>query len=168
MMNINKKNIDLPFNQTYHGLLRSLTGNMKLILPGVRLVARNENDCFLFVKRSDNAKWVLPGGSVEYNESVSQAAFREFLEETGLEAITMNVFAVYTDPTYDFTNAYGGLHQMFSLVFMVTDWRGTIKKKTLETSECRFFHVNQLPETLPVYTETIQDAVNYQGHLILK
>jgi len=46
-------------------------------------------------------KWALPGGFVEYGETVENAAVREVLEETGLETKVKHLIGVYSDPERD-------------------------------------------------------------------
>ena len=43
----------------------------------------------------------LPGGIVEYGETVEQAVRREFLEETGLKTEVVRLLGVYSDPGRD-------------------------------------------------------------------
>ena len=45
--------------------------------------------------------WALPGGFVDYGESVEQAARREALEETGLDVDLVRLLGVYSDPSRD-------------------------------------------------------------------
>jgi 8-oxo-dGTP diphosphatase len=45
--------------------------------------------------------WALPGGFVDYGESVETAARREAQEETGLEVQLIEQFQVYSDPQRD-------------------------------------------------------------------
>ena len=53
---------------------------------GVRIVITNDDGKILFVKQKheENEIWMLPGGTVEDNETSQDAAIREALEETGL------------------------------------------------------------------------------------
>jgi len=45
--------------------------------------------------------WAIPGGFVEYGESVEDGAIREALEETSLQVKLLRQFHVYSDPGRD-------------------------------------------------------------------
>ena len=45
--------------------------------------------------------WALPGGFVDYGESLEQAAVREAKEETSLDIILLSQFHTYSDPGRD-------------------------------------------------------------------
>lgn len=45
--------------------------------------------------------WALPGGFVDYGESVEAAAVREAKEETSLDVTLIEQFFVYSDPARD-------------------------------------------------------------------
>lgn len=53
-------------------------------------------DRILFVRKHD-AKWNLPGGRVEANETPAQAAYREMAEETGLTLGHLFYLSEYRD-----------------------------------------------------------------------
>jgi ADP-ribose pyrophosphatase YjhB (NUDIX family) len=56
----------------------------------------------VLVKRKNKPKgWALPGGFVDYGETVEQAVRREVREETGLELAELTQFRVYSDPGRD-------------------------------------------------------------------
>ncbi len=52
----------------------------------------------LLTKREDFEVWCMPGGSVELNESVAQAAIHEAREETGLDEKLTRLVAMYFAP----------------------------------------------------------------------
>lgn len=57
--------------------------------PRIRVaVALCEDGNLLLVEhcKGDHKYWLLPGGGLEWGEGARQAAFRELLEETGVEA----------------------------------------------------------------------------------
>jgi 8-oxo-dGTP diphosphatase len=58
--------------------------------------------------------WALPGGFVDYGESLEQAAVREALEETGLEIALVEQMHTYSDPQRD------PRHHTVSTVFIAT------------------------------------------------
>lgn len=71
-------------------------------LVGVSIIGLTPNGSIVFVKRQDNGQWALPGGLVDWGETIVQAAARELSEETGfiLQTVTRLV-GVYSDPCRD-------------------------------------------------------------------
>jgi len=59
-------------------------------------------DHVLLVKRKHPPEgWAIPGGFVDYGETVEEAAVREALEETSLQIRLVRQFHVYSDPKRD-------------------------------------------------------------------
>lgn len=65
---------------------------------GVFVCIRNESGAVLWVQRTDNGRWNLPGGGVESMEPPWEAAIREAKEETGLDVVLTDLTGVYTKP----------------------------------------------------------------------
>ncbi len=62
------------------------------------------NNEFILIKRKNNPykdHWAIPGGFVDYGESVECAALREAKEETGIDIKICELFGVYSDPKRD-------------------------------------------------------------------
>lgn len=60
------------------------------------------NPGILLVKRKNPPEgWALPGGFVDYGESLESAAVREAKEETGLDIELYRQFHAYSDPGRD-------------------------------------------------------------------
>ncbi len=59
-------------------------------------------DGIILIERSNPPYgWTLPGGFLDYGESVEEAAVREAKEETGLDLKNLRQFRVYSDPERD-------------------------------------------------------------------
>ncbi len=151
----------IAWEDSYEGQLRKLVGSRRLIVAGARVVVRDGRGRVLLIRRKDSGEWGFPAGAVEIGESALDCCRREVREETGLDVITAVPFALYSEPRFQATDAYGNQRQMFVLVFLVEQWAGEITPSTNETTDCRFFETDALPELPPVYTETVEDLRAY-------
>lgn len=63
-----------------------------------------QRDSVVLIKRKNPpymGSWALPGGFVEYGETVESAALRETKEETGLDVELDRIVSIYSDPERD-------------------------------------------------------------------
>ncbi len=67
----------------------------------VDIIIENAGKILLIKRRNPPLGWALPGGFVDYGESVEEAARREALEETGLVITDLKQFHCYSDPRRD-------------------------------------------------------------------
>jgi len=72
----------------------------KIIRPGVTGIVLAPQGLLLH-RRSDNGRWGLPGGSVEFGEPVTVAVVREVFEETGFHVEPIRLVGVYSRPDLD-------------------------------------------------------------------
>jgi 8-oxo-dGTP diphosphatase len=69
---------------------------------GIAAAARTKEGKWLLIRRADTGEWALPGGTLEWGETLRDAFAREMLEEAGVEgAVPGRLVGVYSDPTRD-------------------------------------------------------------------
>jgi 8-oxo-dGTP pyrophosphatase MutT (NUDIX family) len=56
------------------------------LVPGASAIVVDEEGRILLQRRGDNARWSLPGGTMDIGESIGQAVVREVKEETGFDS----------------------------------------------------------------------------------
>jgi len=67
----------------------------------VDLIIEAEGGVVLIERKNPPPGWALPGGFVDYGESLEAAAVREAREETSLEVELIRQFHAYSDPRRD-------------------------------------------------------------------
>ena len=70
------------------------------VVPAAVALVTRDDGAVLLIRRTDNGNWALPGGAVEMNESVADAAVRETFEETGIQVEVTGLLGVYSDPRH--------------------------------------------------------------------
>ena len=71
-------------------------------IPTVDIIIEMRSKGIVLVKRKNPPKgWAIPGGFVDYGESLEEAAAREAKEETNLDVRLVRQFHTYSDPKRD-------------------------------------------------------------------
>jgi ADP-ribose pyrophosphatase YjhB (NUDIX family) len=70
-------------------------------IPTVDVIIECEGGIVLIKRKNPPHGWALPGGFVDYAESLETAALREAKEETGLDIRLTRQFHTYSDPNRD-------------------------------------------------------------------
>ncbi len=69
---------------------------------GIAALARTADGGIVLIRRSDSGAWALPGGTLEWGETLRVAIERELLEEAGTRLTSLGeVLGVYSDPSRD-------------------------------------------------------------------
>jgi len=129
------------------------------IRPSVSAVIFDRRGRLLLQQRSDGGQWGLPGGSVEIGESITAAAAREVLEETGLTVRVRRLIGVYSDPALQVVRyPDGNVWHYVSVCFECTVKGGELTTCD-ETLALDYFSLRRLPATLlPNHRIRIRDA----------
>ena len=69
--------------------------------PTVDVIIEIDEHIVLIERANEPSGWALPGGFVDYGESLEAAARREAREETGLDLDNLRQFGAYSDPRRD-------------------------------------------------------------------
>lgn len=71
-------------------------------IPTVDVIIELDNGGIVLIKRKNPPYgWAIPGGFVDYGESLEEAAVREVREETSLDVVLVGQFHTYSDPYRD-------------------------------------------------------------------
>jgi len=109
----------------------------------------------LIRRRNPPHGWALPGGFVDYGETLEEAAVREAREETGLEVADLRQFRAYSDPRRD------PRQHNISVVFLARS--DGIPKAGDDAQACRVFPLDGLPEPLAFdHEEILRDYGRYR------
>ena len=107
-------------------------------VPTVDIIIQMSGGVVLIKRRNPPYGWALPGGFVDYGETLEAAARREALEETGLAVRLISQFHTYSDPRRD-----ARLHTI-STVFVAT--ASGEPEGADDALEARVFPLDKLPE----------------------
>lgn len=110
-------------------------------IPTVDIIIEIESRGIVLIKRKNPPYgWAIPGGFVDYGESLEEAAVREAKEETNLDVKLIKQFHTYSDPKRD------PRHHSISTVF-IAKAKGLPKAKD-DAVEIGIFNEFNLPDEI--------------------
>jgi 8-oxo-dGTP diphosphatase len=130
--------------------------NRRNPLPTVDIIIETGGGIVLVARKNPPYGWAIPGGFVDYGESLEAAAAREALEETGLVVRLQGQFHTYSDPHRD------PRHHTISTVFIAAaegEPRGGDDAK-----EARIFTEDQIPPLVFDHDKIIDDYLRFKKH----
>jgi ADP-ribose pyrophosphatase YjhB (NUDIX family) len=87
------------------------------VRPAAAVALFDGDGRILLLRRKDNDKWTMPGGTMDFGESLGQCAVREVREETGFDIEVTGLIGTYTDPNILIAYSDGEVRQEFTLVY---------------------------------------------------
>lgn len=109
-------------------------------IPTVDIIIEVNGGIVLIERRHPPLGWALPGGFVDYGETLEQAAVREAREETSLEVNGLQLLGCYSDPARD--------SRMHTITTVFTAQSSGIPVAADDAASVQIFPLAQLPSTL--------------------
>jgi len=106
----------------------------------IELIDQPSRPIVLIQRANPPFGWAIPGGFIDYGESVETAAIREAQEETTLEIELIKQFHVYSDPDRD------ARQHTISIVFIAQAFG--IPEAADDAKEISVFQLWELPKAL--------------------
>jgi 8-oxo-dGTP diphosphatase len=122
---------------------------------GVAVAGRTEDGRWLLIRRGDTGGWAMPGGTLEWGETLQSAIRRELWEEAGAELLgSAELCGVYSLPDRDYR-----FHAVTVLVTAKVSAPRRAPNNAMEIAEVRLFAEADLPAALSMQmTDMLADA----------
>jgi 8-oxo-dGTP diphosphatase len=142
------------------GLLKEIARHL-LHRPvvGLAVAARDDSGRWLLIRRGDTGTWALPGGTVEWGETLTETFARELAEEAGVDDATFErVVGVFSRPDRD-----PRFHAVTVVVSAKVKPPVRPPMNNLEIREARFFADAELPSDFAMTMRDYLDAARAGG-----
>ncbi len=135
-----------------YGIVHEATRHiLKRPVVGIAAVARTSDGRFLLIRRADNGMWCLPGGTLEWGETLVNGLARELDEEAGvIKHELVRVLGAWSDPMRD-----PRFHAVTIGVECNVEPPAKPPKNPLEIREAKLFTEDDLPRELAFGLEDI-------------
>lgn len=137
----------------------ALGSGRPIVRAGVGVAIFDSRRQVLFEKRSDCGLWGLPGGRIDAGESITEAAVREALEETGLNIRVTALVGIYSEPAYRTVVYPDNVVQLVDVIVEAEIVSGELIASA-ESADLRFFDPLDPPsEMVPSTLIPLRDIV---------
>ena len=131
---------------------------------GIAAAARTADGRWLLVRRADVGQWALPGGTLEWGETLRVSIARELAEEAGVVTCEVGrLVGVYSRPDRD-----PRMHGVTIVVECAIEPPVRPPGNPLEISEARLFLASELPTSLAMGMRDMLDAALRGGEPVLE
>lgn len=142
--------------------LRKHVGHKTLLIPHSVVLVLKDNKV-LIEERSDDGMYDFPGGGIDVDEDAEDAAKRELLEETGLEAISIKFFRLYSGSITHYVYANGDEISGVDAFYIVDRYLGKLNPQKEEVNSLFFMNIDDIPlnKLNPRNKQVLIDLKNY-------
>lgn len=125
-------------------------------IPTVDIIIEMVGGIVLIERKNPPYGWALPGGFVDYGESLEDAARREALEETGLAVCLQGQMHTYSNPERD------PRHHTITTVF-IAHGEGMLRAGD-DAGKAAIFCKGEMPTLAFDHSEILNDYFNRDGY----
>lgn len=146
-----------------YGIVHEVTRHiLRRPVIGVMAVCRQPDGRIVLVRRGDNGMWTLPGGTLEWGETLVTGLARELEEEAGItHHSVVRVLGAWSDPMRD-----ARFHAVSIGVLCDVEPPVKAAKNPLEILEIRAFLPAEMPEKLSFGAEDIVAVAEGNGTVL--
>jgi len=148
-----------------YGIVHEATRHLlRRPVVGVAAVARTRDGRTLLIRRGDTGGWGLPGGTLEWGETLRVALDRELEEEAGVTSVELvRVLGAWSKPARD-----PRFHAVTIGVECLVEPPVKPPKNPLEIREARLFTDDELPTSLAFDMQDIVAVAREPGRTVLE
>ena len=119
--------------------LREKTDHMTLVLPHSVVLLFNDKGEVLLEERADDGYFDFPGGGIDLKETAEEAAARELKEETGLVALELEFFKLYSGEITHYTYFNGDEIYGVDAVYIFRKYEGKLNPQLEEVKGLKYY-----------------------------
>lgn len=134
---------EAPYTEAVYNLLKYKYGKPYIYTPKPTvdvIVCNSRKEVLLIERKNPPYGWAIPGGFVDYGETVEEAAKRELLEETGIKVEEISLLGIYSDPKRD-----PRFHTISMVYYAFSDEKPVAGD---DAKNAMFFNINGLPSEI--------------------
>ena len=133
----------------YIPYMRKMIGHKRMLTVGLCCLILNEKNQLLLEKRTDNGLYCIPGGSLDFDETVIEGVKREVREETGILLKEVSLFMIQSGNKMQLSYPNGDVTDYMDLCFIARVDSKDIdlnKEHDEESSLIAFYDLDKLPK----------------------
>lgn len=140
-----------------------MIGHKRMMSVGLGCLIIDEKERVLLEKRTDNGKYCLPGGSINFDETVLEGLKREIKEETDIEIKEARLLMISSGKKQELIYPNGDVTDYVDLIFVSHVRSDEIHMRITdgESSLLKFYSFDELPPEEEMLRGTYAPLMKY-------
>lgn len=149
----------------YISYMRKMIGHKRMISVGLTCLVIDEKERVLLEKRTDNGRYCLPGGSINFDETVLEGLKREVKEETDIDIKEASLIMISSGRKQELVYPNGDVTDYVDLIFVSRVRSDEIHLRITdgESSLLKFYSFDELPQEEEMLRGTYAALMRYRS-----